>query len=41
MSGQNPMRDMLGHDVPALVLTGDISTKTLSEIARQVRRYPS
>ena len=29
------LREMLGHDVPALVLTGDISTETLSEIARQ------
>jgi two-component system CheB/CheR fusion protein len=29
------LREMLGHDVPALLLTGDISTKTLSEIARQ------
>ena len=29
------LREMLGHDLPALVLTGDISTETLSEIARQ------
>ena len=29
------LREMIGHDVPALVLTGDISTKTLSEIVRQ------
>ncbi len=27
------MRDRLGHDLPALVLTGDISTETLREIA--------
>jgi two-component system, chemotaxis family, CheB/CheR fusion protein len=29
------LRDMLGHDVPALILTGDISTETLREIAGQ------
>ncbi len=29
------LRERLGHDVPALVLTGDISTETLKEIARQ------
>jgi two-component system, chemotaxis family, CheB/CheR fusion protein len=29
------LREVLGHDVPALVLTGDISTETLREIARQ------
>ena len=29
------LREMIGHDVPALVLTGDISTETLSEIVRQ------
>ena len=29
------LREMLGHDLPALILTGDISTETLSEIARQ------
>jgi two-component system CheB/CheR fusion protein len=29
------LREMLGREVPALLLTGDISTKTLSEIARQ------
>ena len=29
------LREMIGHDLPALVLTGDISTKTLSEIVRQ------
>ncbi len=29
------LREMLGQDLPALVLTGDISTETLSEIARQ------
>ena len=28
------LREMIGHDLPALVLTGDISTKTLSEIVR-------
>ncbi len=29
------LREMLGHDLPALMLTGDISTETISEIARQ------
>ena len=29
------LRELIGHDLPALVLTGDISTETLSEIARQ------
>jgi two-component system CheB/CheR fusion protein len=29
------LREMLGYDVPALVLTGDISTDTLREIAQQ------
>jgi two-component system CheB/CheR fusion protein len=29
------LREVLGHDLPALILTGDISTETLSEIARQ------
>jgi two-component system CheB/CheR fusion protein len=29
------LRERLGHDVPALVLTGDISSETLSEIDRQ------
>ncbi len=29
------LREMLRHDLPALVLTGDISTETLGEIARQ------
>ncbi|WOJ91621.1 CheR family methyltransferase (plasmid) [Methylocapsa polymorpha] len=29
------LREMLGHDLPALILTGDISTETLSEVARQ------
>ena len=29
------LRELLGRDVPALVLTGDISTETLREIARQ------
>ncbi|MGA3000782.1 MAG: chemotaxis protein CheB [Acetobacteraceae bacterium] len=29
------LRELAGHDLPALVLTGDISTETLSEIARQ------
>ena len=29
------LREMIGHDLPALVLTGDISSETLSEIARQ------
>ena len=29
------LREMIGHDLPALVLTGDISTETLSEIVRQ------
>ena len=28
------LHEMLGHDLPALVLTGDISTATLSEISR-------
>ena len=28
------LREMIGHDLPALVLTGDISTETLSEIIR-------
>jgi two-component system, chemotaxis family, CheB/CheR fusion protein len=29
------LREMLGHDIPALVLTGDISKETLSEIAQR------
>jgi two-component system, chemotaxis family, CheB/CheR fusion protein len=29
------LRTMLGHDLPALVLTGDISAETLGEVARQ------
>jgi two-component system, chemotaxis family, CheB/CheR fusion protein len=29
------LREMFGHDLPALMLTGDISTQTLSEIAQQ------
>jgi two-component system, chemotaxis family, CheB/CheR fusion protein len=29
------LRDILGHDLPALVLTGDISTETIATIARQ------
>ena len=29
------LREMIGHDLPALVLTGDISTETLSEIVQQ------
>jgi len=29
------LREMLGDDLPALVLSGDISAETLSEIARQ------
>lgn len=29
------LREMLGHDVPALILTGDISTQTLREIDAQ------
>ncbi len=29
------LRKMIGHDLPALVLTGDISTETLSEIVQQ------
>ena len=29
------LREMIGHDLPALVLTGDISTDTLREILRQ------
>jgi two-component system, chemotaxis family, CheB/CheR fusion protein len=29
------LREMVGHDLPALILTGDIGTETLSEISRQ------
>jgi two-component system CheB/CheR fusion protein len=29
------LRQLIGHDLPALVLTGDISTETLIEVARQ------
>jgi two-component system, chemotaxis family, CheB/CheR fusion protein len=29
------LREIIRHDLPALVLTGDISTETLTEIARQ------
>jgi two-component system CheB/CheR fusion protein len=29
------LREMLGPDLPALILTGDISAETLNEIARQ------
>ena len=28
------LQEMLGHDIPAIILTGDISTDTLREIAR-------
>jgi len=29
------LRELIGHDLPALILTGDISTDTLIEVARQ------
>jgi two-component system CheB/CheR fusion protein len=29
------LRNKLGHDLPALILTGDISTETLGEVVRQ------
>jgi two-component system CheB/CheR fusion protein len=29
------LRETIGRDLPALVLTGDISTETLAEITRQ------
>ena len=33
------LEEMLGHDVPAIILSGDISTDTLREIARQGRTH--
>ena len=29
------LRELVGHDLPTLILTGDIGTETLSEISRQ------
>ncbi len=33
------LQKALGHDIPAIILSGDISTDTLREIARQGRAY--
>jgi two-component system CheB/CheR fusion protein len=33
------LQEMLGHEIPAIILSGDISTETLREIARQGRTY--
>jgi two-component system CheB/CheR fusion protein len=33
------LQETLGHDIPAIILSGDISTETLREIARQGRTY--
>jgi two-component system CheB/CheR fusion protein len=33
------LEEMLGHDVPAIILSGDVSTDTLREIARQGRTH--